>query len=343
MDDEIIVNRKSDHISINLEKNVSSMLSNGFEAYRFLHSALPEIDLAKTDTSQQLFGKTVAFPLLISSMTGGTDRAAEINCRLATAAEKFGLAMGLGSQRAAIENPKLAPSFQVRKYAPSILLFANLGAVQFNYGYGIRECIQAVEMIDANGLILHLNPLQEAIQKSGDTNFEGLLPKIEKIARDLPVPLIVKEVGWGISAILAKKLMDAGVSAVDVSGAGGTSWSQVERYRLTEDYEIRVAESFLDWGLPTSKVLTEIVEKHLDLNVFASGGLRSGLDLAKAIALGADLAGMAGAILKRAAMSSEQLEEELAVISRIFRIAMFATGSINLVDFKNHKIEKIEK
>ncbi len=343
MDDEIIVNRKNDHISINLEKNVSSTLSNGFEAYRFLHCALPEIDLAKIDTSQQLFAKTVAFPLLISSMTGGTDRAAEINHRLATVAEKFGLAMGLGSQRAAIENPKLASSFQVRSYAPSILLFANLGAVQFNYGYGIRECIQAVEMIEADGLILHLNPLQEALQKNGDTNFEGLLLKIEQIARDLPVPLIIKEVGWGISAVVAKKFMDAGVSAIDVSGAGGTSWSQVERYRLVDEHEIRVAESFLDWGLPTSKSLTDIVEKHLNLNVFASGGLRNGLEMAKAIALGADLAGMAGALLKKAAMSSDQLEKEIEVISRIFRITMFATGSINLIDFKNHKIEKIEK
>lgn len=343
MDDKFISNRKSDHIKINLEKDVSSHLSNGFEQYRFLHNALPEIDLAKIDTQHRLFNKSVGLPILFSSMTGGTDLAGEINQRLASAAEKYGLAMGVGSQRAAIEDPKLVSSFQVRKYAPSILLFANLGAVQFNYGFGINECLQAVDMIGADGLILHLNPLQEAIQLNGNTNFESLLPKIEQVAKKLTVPLVVKEVGWGISASLAKKLIDVGVAAIDVSGAGGTSWSQVERFRLSNDSDIRVAEAFLDWGLPTAKALTDIAGSSLNIALFASGGLRTGMDVAKAIALGADLAGIAGAILKKAALSYDQLEKEIEIIARIFRIAMFVTGSLNIKGFQNHKIEKIEK
>ena len=222
--------RKADHIKINLEKDVRSALTTGLENYHFVHEALPELDLEEVDTSLRLFGKTLAAPILISSMTGGTADAETINLRLAEAAQEMKIAMGVGSQRAAIENPEQAKTFQVRRVAPDILLFANLGAVQLNYGYGIDQCRKAVDMIGADALILHSNPLQEAVQDAGDTNFAGLAQKIEEICRKLEVPVIAKEVGWGISERTARLLGDCGVAAIDVAGAGGTSWSQVEMY-----------------------------------------------------------------------------------------------------------------
>ncbi len=198
--------RKADHIKINLEKDVRSALTTGLENYHFLHEALPELDLDQIDTSLSLFGKQLAAPILISSMTGGTADAEVINLRLAEAAQEVKIAMGVGSQRAAIEHPEQAKTFQVRRAAPDILLFANLGAVQLNYGYGIDQCRRAVEMIGADALILHLNPLQEAVQDAGDTNFAGLAKKIEEVCKQIDVPVIAKEVGWGISERTAKRL-----------------------------------------------------------------------------------------------------------------------------------------
>jgi len=340
MTEELIKSRKNDHIRINLEENVRSILNNGLEQYRFIHNALPEIDLGEVDLTQKIFNKSVALPILISSMTGGTPEAFHINQMLAQAAEKFGLAMGVGSQRAAIENPTLIETFNVRKFAPNILLFANLGAVQLNYGYGIAECKRAVEMIEADSLILHLNPLQEAVQPEGDTNFSGLLKKIEIISHELPVPVVVKEVGWGISDELAKQLINAGVAAIDVSGAGGTSWSQVERFRLTDPIGIKVAEAFLDWGIPTADALVKIRSRFPDYPIFASGGLKTGMDVAKSLALGANLAGMAGVFLKAADVSLDHLIETISVFERIIRISMFATGSKDLNSFANGKIIK---
>src|SRR4051812_2046544 len=221
--------RKADHIRICLEEDVSGHgISAGFERYRFVHQALPEINLRDVGTTLELWGRRLKVPLLISSMTGGTPRAEEINRNLATAAQELGLAMGVGSQRAALERPELAPTYQVRKYAPDIPLFANIGAVQLNYSYGLDECRRAVDMIGADALILHLNALQEAVQPEGDTDFGGLALKIEQVCRALDVPVIAKEVGWGISGSTARLLWNAGVAAIDVAGAGGTSWSQVE-------------------------------------------------------------------------------------------------------------------
>src|SRR5512138_1838788 len=216
--------RKADHIKINLEKDVRSTLTTGLERYHFIHEALPELDLKRVDPSLSLLGKRLAAPILISSMTGGTEEAGEINQRLAEAAQEVGVAMGVGSQRAALEHPEQTPTFSItRKVAPNILLFANLGAVQFNYGYGIDQCRRAVEMIQADALYLHLNPLQEAVQDAGDVNFAGLAKKIEEICKKLDVPVVVKEVGWGISERTAKLLESCGVAAIDVAGAGGTS------------------------------------------------------------------------------------------------------------------------
>jgi isopentenyl-diphosphate delta-isomerase len=341
MAEELIKSRKNDHIRINLEEEVRSTLSNGLEKYRFIHNALPEINFKEIDLSQKIFKKEVAIPILISSMTGGTPEAFQINQILAQAAEKFGLAMGVGSQRAAIENPLLIETFDIRKFAPNILLFANLGAVQLNYGYGIDECKRAVEMINADSLILHLNPLQEAVQPEGDTNFSGLLKKIEIICHDLSVPVVVKEVGWGISDVLVKQLSNIGVAAIDISGAGGTSWSQVERFRLEDPVGIKVAEAFLDWGIPTADALTKVRRSFPEIPIFASGGLKTGMDIAKSLALGANLAGIAGVFLKAAVVSLDHLEEKINIFERIVRTSMFVTGSKDLISFSSDKIFKI--
>lgn len=339
MNDERIESRKDDHIRINLEKDVQSKINSGLNLYQFIHNALPEINFDSVNTEQLLFNKIVKLPILISSMTGGTKQAQMINHILAEAAEEFGLAMGVGSQRAAIINPDLVKSFQVRHIAPNILLFANLGAIQLNYGFGEDECIRAVEMISADALILHLNPLQEAIQPEGDTNFSGLLNKIGSICNLQRFPVIVKEVGWGIGSELARKLYDVGVAAIDVSGAGGTSWSQVERFRLTTTQEIEVAESFIDWGIPTAAALVAVKKALPNTIIFASGGLRNGKDLSKCIALGANLAGLAGTFLKAAMVSSNNLFDLIATMQRILRISMFATGSKNIKEFQNKKIK----
>lgn len=329
--------RKSDHIRINLDEDVRSGLTTGLEKVRFIHQALPEIDLDAIDLSQNLFGKQVNSPILISSMTGGTERAAEINRILATAAQEARVVMGVGSQRAALERPELRASFQVRKYAPDIVLFANLGAVQLNYGYSVDQCLRAVEMIEADALILHLNSMQEAVQPEGDVHFAGLTRKIEAVCRALPVPVIGKEVGWGISGRAARQLRDAGVAAVDVAGAGGTSWSQVERFRIQDESRARVASAFRGWGIPTAESIRMVRDAVPDMVVFASGGLRDGVDIAKCLALGASLGGMAGPFLKAADRSLEETLLTLAEISAEIRICMFGAGAANF-----HTLKSIE-
>ncbi|MCA9887851.1 MAG: type 2 isopentenyl-diphosphate Delta-isomerase, partial [Anaerolineae bacterium] len=284
--------RKMDHIRINLEENVDfPRLTTGLEQYRFLHRALPEIDLADVDTSVTLFNKTLSVPILISSMTGGAEMAQRINKNLAIAAQKHGIAMGVGSQRAAIEDDALASTFEIRQHAPDILLFANIGAVQLNYGYGTEECQRAVDMIGADALILHFNVLQEAVQPEGDTNFAGLLKKVENVAKSVSVPIIAKEVGWGFSEADVRSLANAGVQAIDVAGAGGTSWSEVEFYRAQTQFHANVARSFADWGIPTADAILYAKAGAPNLPVIASGGIRNGIDIAKSIALGATVGG----------------------------------------------------
>ncbi|NOT06330.1 MAG: type 2 isopentenyl-diphosphate Delta-isomerase [Anaerolineales bacterium] len=318
--------RKADHIKINLEQDVHSALTSGLEKYRFIHEALPELDLDRIDTTLSLFGKKLNSPILISSMTGGTDAAKTINMRLAEAAQECGLAMGVGSQRAAIEHPEQAETFQVRKVAPDILLFANLGAVQLNYGYGIDQCRKAVDMIQADALILHLNPLQEAVQDAGDVNFSGLAKKIEEVCKKIEVPVIAKEVGWGISERTAKLLADCGVSAIDVAGAGGTSWSQVEMHRAPDEFIRELAATFVGWGIPTAESILNVRKAVPKMTIFASGGLKDGLDIAKSIALGATLGGMAGQFLKAAAISNENVVEMMKLTMRQIEVTMFAAG-----------------
>ena len=340
--DTRISNRKADHIQINLERDVQSALPTGLDSYRFVHQALPEMSLAGVDLGQTLFGKPLPVPVLVSSMTGGTTEAARINRNLAAAAQQAGLAMGVGSQRAAIQDPSLAQSFRVREYAPDILLFANLGAVQLNYGFGLDECRRAVEMIEADALILHLNPLQEALQPEGDVNFEHLTEKIAALKIQLGVPLIVKEVGWGFSKDAAQHLFEAGVDALDVAGAGGTSWSQVEMHRIEDPYRAQTAAAFIGWGIPTAEALLNARSVNPDWPVFASGGLRNGLDIAKCLALGATLGGMARTFLKAAADSQETAFRVMDMIGEQIRIAMFACGARTLADLTPAKLTKTQ-
>ena len=330
--------RKADHIKINLEKDVRSALTTGLENYHFVHEALPELDLNRVDTSLSLFGKQLNAPILISSMTGGTADAETINLRLAEAAYVMRLAMGVGSQRAAIEDPDQARTFQIRRVAPDILLFANLGAVQLNYGYGIDQCCKAVEMIQADALILHLNPLQEAVQDAGDINFSGLSKKIEEICKRLEVPVIAKEVGWGISEKTAKLLADCGVQAIDVAGAGGTSWSQVEMYRAPDEFTRELAATFVGWGIPTADSILNVKKAAPNMTIFASGGLKDGLDIAKCVALGATLGGMAGPFLKAAAISTDNTLEMMKLTKRQIEVSMFAAGVGTLDGLKVGKL-----
>ena len=324
--------RKADHIRINLEEDVGfDRLTNGLERYYFVHQALPELDLEQIDLSTSFFGKSLRAPLLISSMTGGTERAHAINRTLAAAAQEAGIAMGLGSMRAALEDSSLAESFLVvRSTAPDILLFANLGAVQLNYGCTVDDCRRAVEMVSADALYLHLNALQEALQPEGETRFAGLLDKIEAVCKNLQVPVVAKEVGWGFSEEMARRLANAGVAAIDVAGAGGTSWSQVEMHRADTEARRRVAATFRDWGIPTAQSIQMIQQGAPHLPIIASGGLRNGLDVAKTIALGARLAGMAGPFLKAAVISTDAVLETIEITAAELRITMFCISAQSL-------------
>ncbi len=338
--------RKVDHIEIVLNKDVTAKgVKTGFERYFFEHNALPELHLDEIDTTLTLFGKTLKAPLLISSMTGGAKPAQAINLNLARAAETLGIAMGVGSQRAAIEADHLAETYQVRTVAPNILLFANLGVVQLNYGYGVDQAQRAVEMIEADALFLHLNPLQEAVQAEGDRNWGNLLDKIEELTKKLSVPVVAKEVGNGIGANTARRLVDVGVQAIDVAGAGGTSWSEVEAYRQPNPLRKRIAHTFASWGIPTALAL-QLVRRNVPstMPVFASGGIRSGLDVAKAIALGATLAGSAAPLLAPAM----QIEEEETVYNKFYsyleelRIAMFCAGAGSLAQLKRVPLRRVD-
>ena len=323
--------RKADHIRINLEEDVRfPRLTTGLERYRFVHQGLPELDLAAIDTSSRLLVKTLRVPLLISSMTGGTDQAERINRNLAVGAQARGIAMGLGSQRTGLEVDATADTFRVRREAPDIMLLANLGAVQLNKGYSVDHCRRAVEMIEADGLILHLNPLQEVLQADGDWNWSGLLSKIAEVCRGVGVPVVVKEVGWGISAALARRLAEAGVAVIDVAGAGGTSWSEVEYYRAPSERLRRLARSFADWGIPTAESLIAVGEAAPHLPRVASGGIRDGIDVAKCLALGASAAGLASPFLKAAVVSAEAVVDTIDFLAEELRIAMFCAGAANL-------------
>ena len=322
--------RKKEHLELCLDTpSVASPSSTGFEAYRFVHNALPELDIEEIDIATSFLGKPLKAPILISSMTGGFDLARKVNRNLAAAAQALGLAMGVGSQRVAIEEPSAANSFQVRDGAPDILLFANLGAVQLNYGYGIKQCRRAVAMIDADGLIFHLNVLQEAVQPEGNRNFKGLTHKIGAVCRELEVPVIAKEVGNGISVDAAVRLQRAGVKAIDVAGKGGTSWSAVEAQRAAK-MGLRPDTAFADWGIPTEEALISVRKALPEMQLVASGGIRTGVDIAKSIALGADLGALGQPLLAAALESADKVVEFLAGVIHELKVSMLCAGAGNL-------------
>lgn len=325
--------RKSDHIRINMQEPVEPpSVTTGFETLRLRHRALPELDLADVDASTSLFGRRLKLPLLISSMTGGTAEAEEVNCRLAEAAQDRRVAMGVGSQRIMLESRQSAASWsRLRSIAPDIPLLANLGLVQLNRGFGLDQCQRVVDAIEADALYLHCNALQECIQEGGDTEWSGLLRKLEQLCRALPVPVLIKEVGWGIDGPMAGVLRDAGVAGIDVAGAGGTSWSEVERHRAADELVRRTALAFQEWGLPTAFCLRSVREElqargDSDCLLIASGGLRSGLDMVKAYVLGADVAGFARPFLLKAVDSLQAVIEEVDILHQVVRTAMFCLG-----------------
>ncbi len=324
--------RKSRHLDICLEDDVASTLDAGFAGVRLRHEAVPECALDDVDTSTLFLGKRLAAPVVISSMTGGTERARAINFNLAVAAERAGVALGLGSQRAALEDVRLLATYRVREVAPRVVLFANIGAVQLNYGVSTDDAQRVVDGIGADGLYLHFNPLQEALQPNGETNFRALLPKIGRLCRELSVPVIAKSVGSGISVRSAARLIEAGVTAIDVAGAGGTSWARVEGRRAGDSTREELAETFAGWGYPTAEATAALRRAFGDLPLIASGGVRSGVDVAKALALGANLAGIGLPFLEPATRSAEAVSERLDLVLSGLRIALFASGCRRLDD-----------
>jgi isopentenyl-diphosphate delta-isomerase len=329
------VGRKADHIRINLHGDVTGKdVTSGFEAYRFVHQAMPELDLSQVSTSMELFGRRLQAPLLISSMTGGTREAGLINRTLAEVAEVSRVAMGLGSGRVILEHPEVLETFHVRPLAPHVLLFANLGAVQLGRGVTTDHCRRLVDSLGADGLVLHLNPLQEAVQPGGDTTFAGIHRRIETVCRALGLPVVVKEVGWGIAPDTVRRLLEAGVAAVDVAGAGGTSWSQVERHRIQDPVRGRVAAAFASWGIPTAEALRLARGAAPDALLFASGGIHDGIDIAKAVALGADMVGLAGPFLRAAAVGRDAAQELACELVEVLRVAMFCVGAATVRDLQ---------
>ncbi len=325
--------RKAEHIRLALDPRMQAR-TGAFDAWQFRHEALPDMSLSDVDTSTTFLGKRLEAPILISCMTGGTDLAARINRHLAEAAQRCGVALGVGSQRKALEDPSQAATFQVRPLAPTVPLLGNLGAVQLNYGYGVRECAAAVDMIGADALVLHLNPLQEAIQPEGQCDFAGLADKNGEVARQLPVPVVAKEVGSGLSSATARRLADRGVLIFDTAGVGGTSWARIEAARA---HDAEMGEIFADWGIPTPDSIVEL-RALPGVTIIGSGGLRSGVDVAKALALGAHLGGLAQPFLEAAMESADAVAARIERIVRELRVAMFCVGARDLEALRRTEI-----
>lgn len=334
--------RKTEHIRLCLEENVEGVnMSTGLEGISFIHNALPEIDFHDISIGSSFLQKQLNAPFLVSSMTGGSALATEINRNLAIAAEEKQWAFALGSTRALLESDAHVDSFVVRQHAPTIPIIANIGAVQLNYGYGAEACKQIVEQTKADSLVLHLNSLQEVVQDGGDLNFSNLLPKIEAICKGLDVPVGVKEVGFGIDGHVAKKLHDVGIQYVDVAGAGGTSWSQVEKFRTADPLRKIAAEAFNDWGNPTKDCIVSVREHLPSVPLVASGGMKTGVDAAKAITIGADVIGYARQLLEAATKSVEEVIKEMERIEFELKMTMFGIGAQSIEELQATKRVKI--
>lgn len=335
----LIRERKLSHLEICLKKHVSFRnISTGFDDIFLIHNSLPEFDLEDIDLQVEFFGHKFNAPIIISAMTGGSELSYKVNRALALAAERLGIGMGVGSQRIALERPELSYTFSiVRESAPNIFVMGNIGAAQFSLKYGLDEAFKAVEMVDADALAVHLNPLQEAVQPEGEPFYDGVLEKLKLLSSSLKLPIIAKETGSGISGEVAAKLEKVGISGVDVGGAGGTSWAAVEYYRSLEAGDLShasLAELFWDWGIPTAISICE-VSFHTNLPIIATGGVRSGIDIAKALALGASLAGIALPLLKPAVENG--VKGVLSYLERLInelKVAMFLVGARRIADLK---------
>ncbi len=325
--------RKAEHIRLALDQRMQVERSY-FDEYRFEHRALPELDFDDIRVETRFLDRTLEAPLLISCMTGGTAAAATINRRLAAAAEANRVALGVGSQRKGIDDPATVPTFGVREFAPNVPVLANLGAVQLNYGYGVDECRRAVEMIEADALVLHLNALQEALQPEGQLRFRGLLGKIARIVEALETPVIVKEIGCGISETVGRELASIGVRILDSAGVGGTSWARIEASRANE---MDLGERFADWGLPTPESIRQLA-RIPGVQVIGSGGVRSGIDAAKALAFGADLVGMAFPFLQAANSSTAAVGERIVRFADELRVAMFCVGASSVAALRRARL-----
>ncbi|HEX8586825.1 type 2 isopentenyl-diphosphate Delta-isomerase [Pseudomonas sp.] len=324
--------RKDDHLDIVLDRRASVRSSfSGLDDIRFEHCALPELNLDEVDVSSSLLGVKLRAPLLISSMTGGADRATAINRHLAEAAQALGIAMGVGSQRVALQSGgDQGLTRELRRLAPDIALLGNIGAAQLIEPDGLDMARRAVDMLQANALIIHLNPLQEAVQVGGDRHWQGILEAIHRVVLGVGVPVVVKEVGAGLSAEVAVALVDAGVQVLDIAGLGGTSWAAVEAERAQNPADREVAMAFAQWGIPTAVSLAMVRQALPDTPLIASGGIHNGIDVAKAIRLGADVVGQAAGVLRNATLSTAAVIEHFDIVIRQLRIACFCTGSADL-------------
>jgi isopentenyl-diphosphate delta-isomerase len=329
-----VARRKAEHIRICLEQDVAFRRPNGFERYRLVHAALPEADLAAIDTAATFLGRRFALPIMIEAMTGGTAEAARINRRLAEAAERCGIGMGLGSQRAMLLDPAAAATYRVRDRAPSIFLSGNIGAAQLRE-FGPGRIARGLEAVGADALTVHLNPAQELCQPEGDTDWRGVLQAISDLCRALDRPVIVKETGCGLSAAAARRLEAAGAAALDTGGAGGTSWPRVESRRGS-----RIAALFAEWGIPTAESLVACVES-VAIPVIASGGIRTAIEIVKALALGAVLTGMALPFLKPATQSTAAVVAAIEALGREIRAVMFLIGARRIAEIGPRKIERL--
>lgn len=335
-----ISDRKDEHLRICLEEDVNSGVPTGFDQINLNIKTLPEIDFDSIVLSTKIFGKTLDAPILISSMTGGSGKTKHFNQLLAKAANEFNIAMGVGSQRAAILHEGLEETYSiVRKEAPNALLFANIGVAQLNEGFGVDECQRAVNMLEADALIIHLNALQEALQPEGNRDFSQLLKKIETITASLQVPVIAKEVGCGIDPQTACLLVEAGVRGIDVAGVGGTSWAAVEMYRQTDPIRKALCQTYRGWGIPTVQALQGLEGLPKEILRISSGGLRNGLDVAKSIALGANLAGFARKFILAADKGYEELQNTIELIILELKTAMFLCSATDLNSLQS-KLEK---
>lgn len=328
-----IEKRKLRHVRVSLEEEVETDISTGFKDVHLIHRALPEIDLDEVSLKTSLLGKKLAAPLVISAITGGTDEAKDINEVLAEVAEEKQIGISVGSQRIAVDQPETAPTFSVvREKAPTTFVMGNIGAPQLSLGWGVDEAQKCVDMVEADALALHMNPLQEAVQVDGDTNYRGVYVKVKELSKALEVPLIMKETGAGIAWEDAVKMQEAGASGLEISGVGGTSWSAVE-YHIAKEVGKKemeyLGQALWNWGVPTAISVVE-TSKKTDLEIIASGGLRTGVEIVKSVALGAKSGGMAKPFLEKAVEGKEALAEHVDHILREIKVAMFLVGAKNV-------------